>query len=233
MHKFLLSFGACLAIAVVVAILYPHESRARSASKGLQQQAAVLPAGEWQSLFNGRDLEGWQHLGGGKVFIQDGLLTLEHDHERTPGYLVSNVKARDFEAHLVCKIITGDSGFFFRSRLVKGNPREVTGPQVQLNVEPGRGLGGIFELHGRAWIQKPARELEAELLRGLDWIECDLRVHGEQILAMINGRQVVDLLDGGSENEFREPGFFALQIHGGGYLKVLFREITVRGLESE
>jgi len=31
----------------------------------------------WQPLFNGRDLEGWQHVGPGKFVIQDGVLHSE------------------------------------------------------------------------------------------------------------------------------------------------------------
>jgi 3-keto-disaccharide hydrolase len=107
----------------------------------------------------------------------------------------------------------------------------VTGPQVQLNIEPGCGLGGIFELHGRAWLQKPTAALEAELLHELDSFACELCARGERIKVTVNGRRIVDFDDRAPENKFLAPGFFALQIHGGGHLKVLFREISVRTLE--
>src|SRR5689334_7034717 len=31
----------------------------------------------WQPLFNGRDLEGWQHVGPGQFVIEDGVLRSE------------------------------------------------------------------------------------------------------------------------------------------------------------
>lgn len=36
--------------------------------------AAGLQAAEWKQLFNGRDLEGWTHVGPGKFVVEDGLL---------------------------------------------------------------------------------------------------------------------------------------------------------------
>jgi len=29
---------------------------------------------QWKQLFNGKDLSGWNHVGGGSRFVEDGLL---------------------------------------------------------------------------------------------------------------------------------------------------------------
>ena len=29
---------------------------------------------DWKQLFNGKDLTGWKHVGGGSRFVEDGLL---------------------------------------------------------------------------------------------------------------------------------------------------------------
>jgi hypothetical protein len=184
-------------------------------------------AGEWQPLFNGRDLDGWDHLGGGQVRIQDGNLILESDAERRPGYLVSRVAACDFDARFECRLETGDSGFFFRSDRHPRTPTEVMGPQVQLNAEPGRGLGGVFELHGRGWVRRPAVDPSAQQTAECEWLSCFVMAHGSRIQISINGRKTVDFADEPG-NDYLQPGVFALQIHGGGYCRMQFRNLAVR-----
>ena len=39
--------------------------------------AAVLHADEPRQLFNGKDLDGWAHVGKGRVYVEDGLLKTE------------------------------------------------------------------------------------------------------------------------------------------------------------
>lgn len=196
-----------------------------------------LPVSPWQSLFNGEDLDGWRHLGGGKASVQDGVLVLENDEGCKSGYLVSDVSARDFAARLRCKIVSGDSGLFFRSRRHARTPTEIMGPQVQLNIEPDRGLGGIFELHGRGWIAKPPPEVNERLLHDLDWVDCEIHAQGNQVSVVLNGRSTVRFADdepAKQEDTFKTyptGGFFALQIHGGCMCKVLFREISVMILD--
>src|SRR2546426_10101152 len=34
-------------------------------------------SGEWNQLFNGRNLTGWEHVGPGRVVVEDGLLKTE------------------------------------------------------------------------------------------------------------------------------------------------------------
>jgi len=34
-----------------------------------------LLAQDWKPLFNGKDLTGWKHVGGGKRFVENGLLS--------------------------------------------------------------------------------------------------------------------------------------------------------------
>jgi hypothetical protein len=182
---------------------------------------------DWQALFNGRDLDGWQQLGGGRWAVRDGQLVLEHDDARRPGYLVHAVTARDFHARFRCRVECGDSGFFFRSRRHPRTPTEVTGPQVQLNVEPERGLGGLYELHGRGWLAKPPPALTAGLPSDSGWLACEVEARGDWVTVRVNGVETVRLHDGGADNLFRGPGAFALQIHGGGCCRVFFRDIAV------
>jgi hypothetical protein len=166
-------------------------------------------------------LSGWQHLGGGRVSVRDGLLILEHDDDYQSGYLISQLTARDFSARFRCRIEMGDSGFFYRSRRDPRTPTTILGPQVQLNRDTH--FGGIYETQGRGWVQKPP-----ETVKFAGWIDGELEAIGERIRVVINGQAVVELSDDPALNAFREAGFFALQIHGGGPCRARFESIEVR-----
>lgn len=188
-------------------------------------------AGEWQALFNGRDLSGWRHIGGGRAFVDNGILRLANDAERRTGYLVSAIQARNFRAQLRCRVPTGDSGFYFRAGFDPHTPTEVLGPQIQLNFQPDSGLGGLFEPQGRGWLVKPSTKLIAQLLERTDWIDCDLEVVGRRVRVTINGVTTVDFTDADPDNRYQEAGFFALQIHGGGHCDARFERIGVQVLD--
>jgi hypothetical protein len=186
------------------------------------------------SLFNGRDLGGWEHLGGGRVRVDDGLLILENDGERRPGYLLcARPPVRDFRARVECRVPTGDSGFFFRSRRHERHATEVMGPQVQLNIGPRAGLGGVFEMHGRAWVRKTDPAVNTALVAGLDWMTVTVTARGPRLVVAVNGVPTVDITDAGPDNQFHAAGRFALQIHGGGPLYAAFRRIDVAPLDED
>jgi hypothetical protein len=56
-------------------------------------------------------------------------------------------------------------------------------------------------------------------------------VTGDHIVVTINEHTTVDFLDDAPDNDFRGQGLLALQIHGGGYCRVLLREMAVRVLD--
>ena len=34
----------------------------------------TLAGGEWRQLFDGKDLDGWEHIGKGRIYVEDGLM---------------------------------------------------------------------------------------------------------------------------------------------------------------
>ncbi|HTF29012.1 MAG TPA: DUF1080 domain-containing protein [Flavitalea sp.] len=44
------------------------------ASPGNEIQDTTIPTNEWRQLFNGKDLTGWKHVGGGSMILDDGML---------------------------------------------------------------------------------------------------------------------------------------------------------------
>ncbi len=188
--------------------------------------------GQGRDLFNGLDLTGWQHLGGGRALIQDGMLVLENDRERRPGYLMSDFVAKDFIVQFRCRVEAGDTGLIFRGRRQPRTPSELMGPQVQLNLDPARGLGGVYELHNRGWLRKPDPALVGRLLREDGWINGELLARGNEIRVTINGATTVRFVDDAFGNFFAGPGCFGLQIHGGGPCRVRWASLTVQALPS-
>jgi len=194
---------------------------------------------DWQPLFNGRDLTGWRHVGGGRSLVQDGVLVLSHDADRKPGYLVSTMTAHNFRVKLRCQVPTGDSGFYFHASFDRHTPTEVLGLQVQLNLQPGCGLGGLYEPQGRGWLVKPSFNREQARRDGTldvgsrpnDWLDCDIEERDRHIRVTIDGTPTVDFTDSDPDNRYQEAGFFALQIHGGGFCDARFQTILVQPLD--
>ncbi len=183
-------------------------------------------------LYSGNDLAGWERIGGGHAFVADGKLILTHDDKMKPGYLVcTRPPCRDFIVKARCRVPVGDSGLFFRGERHPLHAGEFQGPQVQLNLALGRGLGGLFEHHGRGWIKRPEEKLTAGR-RADDWFYLELRAEGPRLIVKIDGQTMVDASDGGADNHFLRAGRFALQIHGGGPVRAEFERIELTPLPA-
>lgn len=180
------------------------------------------------SLFNGKDLTGWERIGGGKAFVENGLLILEHDAERKAGYLIcAQPPRRDFALTLKARVPAGDSGLFFRGERHPLHEGEFQGPQVQLNTAPGLGFGGLFELHGRGWLKRPSSEPRR---KPQEWFTLEVRAEGACLTVREGGKTLVDAEDGGADNHFLRAGRFALQIHGGGPVRAEFERLELTPL---
>src|SRR5882757_6264763 len=81
---------------------------------------APLPNEQWVSLFNGKDLTGWDQVGKEKWTVEDGLI---HGKAVTKeyGYLQTAKDYKDFHMALRFKCIAdGNSGVFVHSRFKPG-----------------------------------------------------------------------------------------------------------------
>lgn len=185
---------------------------------------------DWQPMF-ADGLDGWTLRGGGKARRDADCLLLENDDQRRPGYLVSDVQARDFHARFECRILEGDSGFLFRSRAQPHDFNDVIGPQVQLNRGKGNNLGGIFELQARGWLCRVEPRINDLLIGSSDWLCVEVEVEANRIRVHVDGRQTVDFHDDPKANPYGDAGFFAWQIHGGGRCRVLVRNAFLKLLD--
>ena len=176
-----------------------------------------------ESLFNGKDLEGWNIHGTELWYVDQGLLVCESGPDKAYGYLSTKKYYDDFDLTLDFKQESnGNSGVFIRST-VEGT--KVSGWQVEV-APPGYDTGGVYESYGRGWLIKPEKEKDKALKMG-EWNTMRIRVVGDQIESWLNGTPMISLKD---EKIGEGKGSIALQIHDGGGIKVRWRNLVVTPL---
>ena len=176
-----------------------------------------------ESLFNGKNLDGWTLHGTELWYVEDGLLICESGPEKAYGYLSTNKYYDDFELTLEFKQeANGNSGVFIRST-VEGT--KVSGWKVEV-APPGNDTGGVYESYGRGWLIRPSKEKDKALKMG-EWNTMRIRVKGDRIKSWLNGTSMISLKD---KKIGQGKGGIALQIHDGGGIKVRWRNLVVTPL---
>jgi len=176
------------------------------------------------NLFNGKDLHGWDVYGTEKWYVADGLLVCESGSEKKYGYLATREYYDDFDLTVEFKQeADGNSGVFIRS--VIEEDVKISGWQVEV-APKGRGTGGIYESYGRGWLIQIPKEKE-EFLKEKDWNTMRILVQGDKVTTWLNGQEMVAFNDG---KIGAAQGRIALQIHDGGGIKVLWRNLVLKTL---
>lgn len=175
------------------------------------------------SIFNGKDLSGWEIYGTEKWYVEDGLLISESGPDAQYGYLATKKQYKDFELTVnFLQEANGNSGVFFRST-IEGT--KITGWQAEV-APPDHDTGGIYESYGRGWLIKPDKALDKHLKMG-EWNMMKIRVVGDQVTTWLNGQEMISLKD---EKIGAATGQIALQIHDGGGIKVKWKNLRIKSL---
>jgi len=182
------------------------------------------PAQEsWVPLFNGTDLTGWKNNGAEKWVVEDGAILGESTAGHY-GYLTTEKTYRDFVLRLRFKPEGGNSGVFVRSRITGENPK--WGPDIegmQVEVDPARHTGGLYESGGRGWVELPTPEGE-RAIKPNDWNDLEIAAEGRHYVTRLNGIQIADWTD--PAPRFTD-GVIGLQLHTGGGVKIRFKDIYI------
>ncbi len=174
-----------------------------------------------EEVFNGEDLSGWVNYGNELWYVKDSLLVCESGPEKQYGYLGTDKYYDNFDLSLEFKQeANGNSGVFIRSIVEDG--AKVEGWQVEV-APKGNDTGGIYESYGRGWLIQIPEEKE-DILKEGEWNSLRIRVNGDQVTTWLNGQEMVDITDA---NIGKGKGRIALQIHDGGGIKVLWRNIHI------
>tara|TARA_B100001027_G_scaffold189035_1_gene142357 strand:+ start:702 stop:1298 length:597 start_codon:yes stop_codon:yes gene_type:complete len=176
-----------------------------------------------RSLFNGKNLNGWDIHGSELWYVENGILICESGPDKGYGYLSTEKFYDDFDLTVEFKQdANGNSGVFIRSTF---EGTKVSGWQVEV-APPGSHSGGVYESYGRGWLIKPDKEKDKVLKMG-KWNKMRIRVVGNQIQSWLNGTSMISLED---EMIGKGKGSIALQIHDGGGIKVRWRNLIVNEL---
>jgi 3-keto-disaccharide hydrolase len=196
-------------------------------------------AQDWRPLFDGKTLDGWEHVGPGRFVVEGGQLRSEGGM----GLLwYSREKLGDCVLRVVYKTGTArsNSGVYVR---IAGRPADPWyavhhGFEVQIadGAKSSRGTGSIYTF----------AEAKAQPGKPLEWNTLEVTLRGKRISTVINGTPVAEFDSSelkpdaeersGEGDPARGPrpekGYIGLQNHDKDSV-VYFREVSVRPLPAE
>jgi hypothetical protein len=189
----------------------------------------------WVSLFNGKDLEGWEQKNGlAKYTAEDGCIVGKSVPKSPNSFLCTKKDYGDFELEFEVKVDAAlNSGVQIRSHsLPTYQNGRVHGYQVEIAVNGYS--GGIYDEARRAKFlndpDKPTEEIR-QLVKDNQWAKYRVVCQGDHIQTWIDGVKVSDLHD-----SMTASGFVGLQVHGVGDrqepLFVRWRNLRLRELKS-
>lgn len=212
-------------------------------------------AADFEPIFDGKSLEGWQAADMSFWTIEDGAITAkitaEHPTERNHYLVWQGGKLGDFELKLKHRIISDETvngGFQFRSEIFDGDiPNDCRGYQVDNNTNTPwlvrlydefgrhdlalRGQKTVFNADGTKETT-PIAEAEGDPWFKLeDWHEYHLICKGPNLTLYVDGRIVAEVVDNDpAQQDF--SGILALQLHSGPPMTVQFKDIQVKRLDD-
>jgi hypothetical protein len=220
------------AILVVTGVASAQSGRPKSAGSTPE---AVSREAQWQPLFNGTDLTGWEHVGAGAFTIEDGQLK----GQGGMGLLwYTGKKLGDAVIRVVYKPVDArsNSGVFIR---IPEKPTEEWMPvnkgyEVQIdNADDDYHVTGVLYSLTKA-LAKPSKAGE--------WNTMEITLDGPRTIITVNGVKVTDYTEGQPVPEKKasyEPdrgrrpneGYIGLQNHSDQDV-VYFKEVSVRPLKA-
>ncbi|HEV2292615.1 MAG TPA: DUF1080 domain-containing protein [Tepidisphaeraceae bacterium] len=168
-------------------------------------------------------LEGWHLLGKGNWTYKDGVIEgSQPESTKTYTHVVSDKSYKNFKASLKFKAVKGNSGFYFRVK-PEGESKMLG---IQAEIDEKNNVGGMYESYGRNWLSRPKEEEVAKFFKPGEWNDMTVEAHGPHVVVHVNGVKASEIND----PSIRMEGPFALQIHGGQDVHVMFKDIHIQEL---
>jgi hypothetical protein len=227
-----------------------------------QKETAALPqpdAAGFISLFNGKDLTGWEGLGGYwsvKDGVIDGSETKDNSKQTFLILSASKVDPKrfgNFEMHLQYKFATptGNSGVQFRSKIIDEKTYRVGGYQADFdgnaqfdggfydeagvagkrNIMANRGFKTTWDSANKR-TNEPlgmSKEEAAKTIKKGDWNRMIITAKGNTMRIAINGKILGELVD--NSPKAVHEGVIAFQLHSGYTMTIQFKDLKIRLLE--
>lgn len=166
----------------------------------------------WISLFNGKNLEGWnQKNGKAKFEVINGEIVGTAVPNTPNSFLCTNQNFSDFILEL--EVLLEDkmnSGIQFRSLSTPDYQNgRVHGYQLELDPTPRAWSGGIYDEGRRDWLYIPNINPDGKNAFKVGiWNTLRIEAFGNTLRTWINGIPVAHLID-----DMTSTGFIALQVH--------------------
>ncbi len=176
--------------------------------------------GELKSIFNGKDLTGWDVPDNNIWFtVKDGVLKLENGPQKKGQTLWTSDEYENFEMEFDFKMGKGtvDSGVYVR------NSRE----QIQI------GISGSLkrDMTGSPYISGKGYPVEAkgvkELLKLDDWNTMKICAEGKKYTVWLGGEKIMIYE---SDSAIRK-GKIGIQLHGNRVMSIEYRNLKARSLK--
>lgn len=201
--------------------------------------ASPASAQDWRPLFDGKTLDGWEHVGPGRFVVEDGQL-------RTEGGMgllwYSREKLGDCVLRVVYRTGTArsNSGVYVRIAEKPADPWYAVHHGFEVQIADGgrasRGTGSIYTF----------AEAKAQPGKPMEWNTLEVTLKGKRISTVINGTPVAEFDSSGLKPDAEdrtgegdpargprpERGYVGLQNHDRDSV-VYFREVSVRPLPEE
>jgi hypothetical protein len=219
---------------------------------------AELPkpdADGFSTIFNGKDLTGWEGLEG-YWSVKDGVISGQEtkDNSKQTFLVFKGADVKDFELHLKYRFATpeGNSGIQFRSKVLDPKTYRVGGYQADCDAQAGFD-GSIYDEAGVAggrgtmsnrgerttWdadnkrhsekLTDDAGDLKKYINVG-DWNDVVLVARGKHITYTINGHLMTDLTD--DSPKALTEGVLAFQLHQGFTMEIQFKDVKIKMLDA-
>jgi hypothetical protein len=174
---------------------------------------ALLHAGPWEPLFNGRDLSGWKQINGTAAYkVVDGAVVGTTVMGSPNSFLATEKTYGDFILELEIRQDIGptNSGIQFRSlSKPEVNDGRVHGYQFEIDPSDRAWTGGIYDEARRGWLFPGTLNPSSRgLYRYQEWNRIRIEAIGSTLRTWVNGTPVAHVVD-----DLTARGFIALQVH--------------------
>jgi acetyl esterase/lipase len=244
----------CREIGVDTELVYPQAAGVKHASATDYLIATLtkdrVDAGKgFVSLFNGKDLTGWEGAPG-LWKVEDGVVVGTCDG---PGHLAHNTfliwkegTVRDFELRATIRLIgDNNSGIQYRSRVLpKVGPYAIAGYQCDAHPaiehtgmtyeEKGRGIFGLngknvmLDRKGERWLLSEHEPVKADISQ---WTEYSVEARGNHLIHRVNGKITSELIDHHKEGRALD-GLLAIQLHNGNPYRVEIKDLHLKVIDD-
>ena len=196
--------------------------------------SALAARAEHRPLFDGKTFDGWEGDTAKTWRIEDGAIvggSLEKEVPRNE-FLCTKKTYGDFELKVTFKLLgdraKANAGIQFRTKRIPDH-HEVSGFQADAGQQY---WGALYDESRRKKIlAQPEKAVVEKLVKPDDWNEYVIRCEGPKIQLWLNGTKTVDYTE--ADDTIERDGVIALQVHGGGKTKAVYKSVTIEELSKK